>query len=109
RSSSRRTSTRWRRSATTLVAAPPRRKLSTRRSSRTESSVPSLDSFIDELLKIAEAEKVEKAMEKAVPTVPALKRRLRAGDVLFTAPRRSKMKSTFGRFIFKPVSRAVQK
>jgi uncharacterized protein YycO len=68
-----------------------------------------LPGFIDELIKIAEAEKVERAMESSVPSVGALKRRLKPGDVLFTAPRRSQMKSAFGKYVFKPISRLVQR
>lgn len=68
-----------------------------------------LPGFIDELLKIAEAEKVEKAMQHSVASVPELTKKLKPGDVLFTAPRRSKMRSAFGKYLFKPVSRMVQR
>jgi hypothetical protein len=65
--------------------------------------------LFDELLKIAETAKVEKALESPVPTVSKLKARLKAGDVLFTTPIRSQMHSAFGRYVFKPLSRLVQR
>jgi len=68
-----------------------------------------MPSFIDELTKIAEAAKVEAAQSAAVPHVDALEQKLKPGDVLFTAPIRSRMKSRFGKYVFKPISKLVQR
>jgi uncharacterized protein YycO len=67
-----------------------------------------LSSFADELEKIAETEKVEAAKQRAVANVQRLKKSLKPGDILFTAPIREKMQSTFGKYFYKPISKAVQ-
>jgi uncharacterized protein YycO len=67
------------------------------------------DGLFDELMKIAETAKVEQALASPEPTVARLKARLKAGDVLFTAPIRSQMHSAFGKYVFKPLSRLVQR
>lgn len=59
-------------------------------------------------MKISEAAKVEEAHEESVQTVEDLQAKLKPGDVLFTAPIRSRMKSAFGKYVFKPLSRFVQ-
>lgn len=64
--------------------------------------------FRDELEKIAEDAKVEEALSKSVSNLEELHQVLEPGDILFTAPLRSKMRSFFGKHIFKPLSRTVQ-
>ena len=65
-------------------------------------------SFSDELMKISEAQRVEEAFHHEVEDVDGLKKKLKPGDVLFTAPLRSKMKGVVGRYLFKPLSKKIQ-
>ena len=65
-------------------------------------------SFGLEMEKLSEVDKIELAMKSTVSSLAELRRKLRPGDIIFTAPFRDKVQTTAGRYFFKPLSKAVQ-